>query len=61
MKTSPTPDQIRTARHRANLTQDEAAQLVYYHRNSWENWENGRVNMHPSAWELFTIKVKALK
>jgi len=37
MKTSPTPDEIRSAR--GSLTQTEAAAMVYKPLRTWQNWE----------------------
>ncbi len=54
---SPTTDQIKTARKVAELTQEEAADLLY--RNSlqrWSEWETGLTSMPPADWELFLIK-----
>jgi putative transcriptional regulator len=55
----PTPDEIRTARERAGLTQTEAGLLVHSPLRSWQHWELGERRMHPAFWELFRIKVKS--
>lgn len=52
----PTPARIREARETAQLTQEEAAALIYSARRSWENWEGGVREMHPAMLELFLIK-----
>ena len=54
---SPTPEQIRSARHKAGLTQTKAAKLVYCTLNAWQKWEAGDRSMHPAIWELFNLKV----
>ncbi len=53
---NPTPDEIRAARERAGLTQDEAAALVLSTLRSWQRYEYGERRMHPAIWELFRIK-----
>lgn len=53
---SPTPDQIRAARLAAGLNQNEAASLIISSKRSWENWEQGRVNMHPGLFDYFLIQ-----
>jgi DNA-binding XRE family transcriptional regulator len=63
---SPTPARIREARAEAGLTQEQAAELVYATWHTWWKWEQdpsdmNHRRMHPSAWELFTVKVKILK
>jgi DNA-binding transcriptional regulator YiaG len=53
----PTPEQIRSARHNAGLTQTQAAKLVYSTERAWQFWEAGDRSMHPAIWELFNLKV----
>jgi DNA-binding XRE family transcriptional regulator len=53
---SPTPDAIREARNAKDLTQTEAAALVYSTLRAWQQWEDGTRKMHPAMFELFTIK-----
>lgn len=53
---NPTPEQIRTARRNAAMTQGAAASLVYSTLNAWQKWEDGSRRMHPAIWELFKIK-----
>lgn len=55
---NPTPEDIRSERKRAGLTQREAAALIYATQSAWEDWEQGRRRMHPALWELFRLKVK---
>lgn len=56
MATNPTPDQIRSARIAAGLTQTQAAALIYSSLRSWQQWEAGDRRMHPGLFELFKIK-----
>jgi DNA (cytosine-5)-methyltransferase 1 len=55
-KTMPSPHEIREARHRAGLTQSQAAALVGVTLRSWQYWEAGERNVEARAWELFLIK-----
>ncbi len=57
----PSPTDIREARHRAGLTQSQAAALVGVKVRVWRYWEQeddtkGTRHMPQSAWELFLIK-----
>jgi putative transcriptional regulator len=57
MSHTPAPQEVRAAREAAELTQAEAAALVYLgHPNRWSEIERGVYPMHPAVWELFTIK-----
>lgn len=56
-----TPDQIKEARRKAGLTQEQAAKLVHVTTRAWQLWEAGDRKMHPACWELFTIKTKPPK
>lgn len=67
-KTSPAPPvinpsatEIRKARAEAGLTQAQAAAMVHANLRSWQKWEAGDREMHPAFWELFEIKLEALK
>ncbi len=58
---NPSPEEIRAARDRAGLTQEQAAALVYANRRAWQNWEAAvsapeNRAMHPGLYELFLIK-----
>jgi len=53
---NPTPYQILVARLAAGLSQAEAGELILASKRSWENWEQGRVNMHPGLFDYFLIK-----
>ena len=50
---TPTPDEIRAARHRAGLSQSQAARLIHSTLRSWQAWEAGERRMHPGLWKLF--------
>lgn len=52
--TVPTPTEIKTAR--GDMTQTDAASMIYTTGVRWSNYESGISRMHPAAWELFKIK-----
>lgn len=54
---NPAPEEIKAARTAADLTQTEAAELLYTTCRVWQQWEAGDRRMHPAFWELFRIKV----
>lgn len=56
---NPTPPEIIELRHSYDLTQSEAAELVYAGLRTWQDWESGERRMHPGLWALFQIKVGA--
>jgi transcriptional regulator with XRE-family HTH domain len=57
MSHTPAPQEVRAAREAAELTQAEAAALVYLgHPNRWSEIERGVYPMHSGLWELFRIK-----
>lgn len=58
MTNSITPEKIRAARLAARLSQNQAAELIKASPRSWENWEQGRVKMHPGLFDYFLIKTK---
>lgn len=58
---NPEPNEIRAAREAAGLTQTAAAELVHGSLRTWQQWEAGDRRMHPGLWELFGLKVGALK
>lgn len=51
-----TPEMVLSARTTANLTQKEAAGLVYVDERSWQRWESGDRKMNRNVYELFLIK-----
>lgn len=53
---NPTQQQIVDARLAANLTQTEAAALIYCTLRAWQDWEGGQRRMHPAFWELWRMK-----
>jgi DNA-binding transcriptional regulator YiaG len=52
----PTPEQIKQARIAADLTQTQAAAMIYTALNTWAQWEHGKRKMHPAFFELFLRK-----
>jgi putative transcriptional regulator len=59
---NPTPEEIRTLRQAAGLSQTVAASLVHASLRAWQQWEaapgtDGHRRMRASDWELFSIKV----
>lgn len=52
----PTPDEVKAARTRAELTQTDAAALVHSALRAWQAWEAGYRGMPPGLFELFLIK-----
>lgn len=56
---TPTPAEIRAARIAAQLTQAEAAALVYRQRRSWAGWEAGTARMPAGLWALFNLRAAA--
>ena len=62
---NPTPEQIIALRKSKNLTQSQAAKLVYSTLRTWAGWESGREleghrRMHPAIFELFVIKTLSI-
>jgi len=57
-KENESPDifEIKAARLASGLSQSEAAKLIKSSKRSWENWEQGRVKMHPGLFDYFLIK-----
>lgn len=58
---NPRPAEIVRAREAAGLTQTEAAELIFASLRTWQDWEGGQRRMYASDWELFRVKVKAMK
>jgi DNA-binding transcriptional regulator YiaG len=54
----PTPEEIRTARVAAKLTQTAAGEMLHTALRTWQQWEAGDCKMHPAFWELFQRKLK---
>jgi len=57
----PSPTEIREARHRAGLTQSQAAALVGVQPRAWRYWEGGGRRMGVGVWELFNLKTQGDK
>lgn len=58
MASTPTTEQILTAREAVGLTQEQAARLIYSTASAWQRWEGGERTMHPAMFELFLLKTK---
>lgn len=54
---TPQPEEIRSVRERAGLTQRQAGALVYASERAWQEYEGGRRRMHPAIFELLRIKL----
>lgn len=55
---TPTPAEIR--RMRGDLTQTQAANLVFTTDRAWRRWEAGDSQMHPAIYQFFLIQRKEL-
>lgn len=53
----PEPNLIFHARKSIGLSIEQAANLVYSTKRSWEYWESGERSMSPAIWELFLMKI----
>jgi DNA-binding transcriptional regulator YiaG len=53
---NPSPEQIKSARLAAGLTQTQAARLVHGTCRMWQYWEAGQRRMHPAIWQLFLLR-----
>ena len=56
--TNPTPEEIRTARLSAGLTQRQAGEVIGAAERTWQDWERGARNMPPAKWELFRLRTE---
>lgn len=54
----PTAEQVAKARERVNMTQAQAAALIYKKWRSWDRYEKGLRTMDPAYWELWQIKAR---
>jgi putative transcriptional regulator len=61
VRRNPTPQEIIKAREDAGLSQTDAAQMIYSTLRTWQDWEAGQRRMHPALFELFEIKLLAVK
>lgn len=53
---APTPEELRSARNAAGMTQTEAAETVHMSMRAWQQWEGDERTMPPGLFELFMIK-----
>lgn len=58
---SPDPAKVKALRERFDLTQEDAAALVYVSRRAWQDWERGIASMPPGLWELVCLKLGVIK
>lgn len=54
---NPAPDEVRSTREAAGLSQTAAAELIYSTLRTWQDWEAGKARMHPAFFELFRINI----
>lgn len=57
----PSKEIVRAARRSADLTQTEAAALIYRTRRNWQQWESDERRMDAALFELFLIKTRTLR
>lgn len=50
---TPTPEEVRAARLKWDLTQKDAAALIGYTRRAWQDWESGERRMRKVLLSLF--------
>lgn len=50
---NPKPESIRKARLAAELTQQQAGELIGYSRRSWQEWESGGRKMRALTFKAF--------
>ena len=55
----PTPEQVRSARQEAGLTQAASAELLYVSLRCFQDWERGINQMPAAMFELYKIKTEA--
>lgn len=55
----PLPAQIAQTREEAELTQSQAARMIYSTVRTWQDWEHGRRNMPPAAWEYWCLLISS--
>lgn len=53
---APTPEEIRSARLAAGLTQTQAAELCHRSLRGWQDAESGARALDPAPWELFLLR-----
>jgi putative transcriptional regulator len=52
-QSNPKPAEILAERNAHELTQTEAAALIWCNRGTWHKWEAGERRMHPAFWYAF--------
>lgn len=52
---SPTPQQVKEARKRVDLTQREAGALLRLSLRGWQQYEGGQRDMPPATFEFFVL------
>ncbi len=55
---APSAFEITAARAAAELTQADAAALLFVEARTWQRWEAGERGMLPALFELFLLKTK---
>lgn len=60
---NPAPTEIYAARTAVNMTESQAAKVIYSTETIWKEWENpgSQRRMHPGLWELFLLKTGQLQ
>ena len=53
---NPNPDDIVKIRNNAQLTQKQAADIVFSGLRTWQQWEAGDRRMHPALFDYFLLK-----
>lgn len=56
----PHPDEIKSARTKAEHTQEQAAATVHTVGRRWREWEAGDHRMPPATWELYLLRTQAI-
>jgi transcriptional regulator with XRE-family HTH domain len=51
----PSPDTLRTARKRLDLTQEQAARLAFVSLRAWIKYESGERAIPRPTWALFRV------
>ena len=55
---SPDPTEVLGRRINANITQQEAADMLYTSKRAYQQWEYGDRAMLPAVWALFLIRTE---
>jgi DNA-binding transcriptional regulator YiaG len=54
---SPSSTEVSTLRADLQMTQAQAAALIYGSVRTWQDYEAGARSMHPSTWALIKLRV----